>query len=342
MVEEVIDQGICVACGACVGLCPYFHYYDGKVVATDDCRADTWRCLQLCPRADSDETRLDRLKGDETERPEIGAFRQVLIARANGENITAHAQYGGVVSALLLFALERGLIRSAVLTDRGGETAPMGIIAKNKDEILRCGGSRYTGSGGLAAFNKAIREGEEELAVVGLPCQMEALSRMQLMSPDGEERARRVGLRIGLFCTWALDYRGLSVYLEEQGIGQPVHKYDIPPPPAQIFQVRTNNGWKAFPLDEIRPFVQKGCLLCEDMTAEWADISVGAVEGMEGWNTVVIRSAMGSELIDAAREAGILETGNLPEANLQHLREASFNKRKRGAQANKERRQRGM
>ena len=76
------------------------------------------------------------------------------------------------------------------------------------------------------------------------------------------------------------------------------------------------------------------------MTAEWADISVGAVEGMDGWNTVVIRSALGSELIDAAREGGILETGNLPEANLQHLREASLNKRKRGAQANKERRQR--
>ena len=86
-------------------------------------------------------------------------------------------------------------------------------------------------------------------------------------------------------------------------------------------------------LENIRPFIQKGCALCEDMTAEWADISVGTVEGLEGWNTVVVRSDLGSKLINEAINNGILEMDHLPEENLEHLKEAALNKRNRGRAA---------
>jgi coenzyme F420 hydrogenase subunit beta len=73
------------------------------------------------------------------------------------------------------------------------------------------------------------------------------------------------------------------------------------------------------------------------MTAEWADISVGTVEGIEGWNTVVVRSERGSQLLSGFIKAGHLEIRELPEENLAHLREASMNKRKRGNAAKRER-----
>lgn len=164
---------------------------------------------------------------------------------------------------------------------------------------------------------------------------------MKLMQPDGEERDSRIGLKMGLFCTWALDYRKVNHYLMRIGTGTPIQKYDIPPPPAQVFLVLTERGWKEFPLEEIRPFIQEGCSLCQDMTAEWADISVGTVEGMEGWNTVVVRSDTGSELLGEAIEEGVLEIDELPEENLEHLREASHNKRKRGHLAKEEMRRKG-
>jgi coenzyme F420 hydrogenase subunit beta len=147
-----------------------------------------------------------------------------------------------------------------------------------------------------------------------------------------------VSLKIGLFCTWALDYRKVQNYLKTIGIGGPIQKYDIPPPPAQIFQIQTEQGWQAFPLDELRPSIQEGCTLCQDMTAEWADISVGTVEGMEGWNTVVVRSERGAQLLSGYVKAGHLEIRELPEENLAHLIEASTNKRKRGNSAKKARR----
>lgn len=338
LVDKVIGQGICVKCGACVNLCPYFDYFDGKIVVTDDCHADTWRCLQVCPRAEYDDTSLDREGAAQGGRSEIGRFKEILIARAKEKEIRASAQYGGFVSSLLIYALGAQLIRSAILTDKGNEISPSGVIAKDRADILKCAGSRYNAAAGLAAFNRAIKDDKDKLAVVGLPCQMEALARMRLMDPDGEERDSRVSLKIGLFCTWALDYRKLHDYLKTIGIDGPIEKYDIPPPPAQIFQIQTEQGWQDVPIDELRPCIQEGCSLCQDMTAEWADISVGTVEGMEGWNTVVVRSQRGSQLLKGFIEAGHLETRDLPEENLAHLKEASLNKRKRGESAKEERR----
>jgi len=336
LIDKVINKGICVTCGACVGLCPYFDYFDGRVVVMDRCTSDTWRCLQICPRADYDETSLDKIIKKQDQISEIGSFKKIFMARSSQEEISKMAQYGGVVSTLLIYAIEKGFIESAIMTAKGGDVSPAGTIAKDRSDILNCAGSRYNASGGLAALNRAIKGDKERLAVVGLPCQMEALARMGLMEPDGAERVSRVNLKIGLFCTWALDYRQLNDYLKNVGLEEPIKKYDIPPPPSQVFLVLTEKGWREFPLDDIRPLIQKGCALCDDMTAEHADISVGSVEGLEGWNTVVVRSQKGEEIMTAAVEDNHIQIDNLPKENFDHLKEASLNKREKSRIATEE------
>ena len=56
------------------------------------------------------------------------------------------------------------------------------------------------------------------------------------------------------------------------------------------------------------------CGYCFDMTSEFADISVGSVEGLEGWNTVIIRTENGAELMDMAKAKGKVDTSTLPSA----------------------------
>ncbi len=323
LIEEIIDKGICVRCGACVGLCPYFHFFDGKVVVMDRCDADTWNCLQLCPRANIEDDILSVSKG-------IGSYKTVTMARAADREIRKNSQYGGTVSSIIISGLQSGQIESAVLTDRGGATSPEGRLARNRKDVLDCGGSRYSASGSLSILNKSIKDGEDRIAMVGVPCQMEALARMRKLMPDGEEWYGRVALKIGLFCTWALDYRQLDVFLKKEGVKDPVNKFDIPPPPSEVFRVQTRGERRGFPLSQIRPFVQKGCLLCQDMTAQEADLSVGTVEGVEGWNTVVLRTDKGVEIFNEAVDEGWLETHAFPADNLEHLKEAAQNKRERG------------
>jgi len=56
------------------------------------------------------------------------------------------------------------------------------------------------------------------------------------------------------------------------------------------------------------------------------------VEGVEGWNTVIVRTQRGAELIAEAKKQGRLDIKDLPAQSLAHLKEASFNKKARAVQ----------
>ncbi len=63
------------------------------------------------------------------------------------------------------------------------------------------------------------------------------------------------------------------------------------------------------------------------MTSEFADVSVGMYEGREGWNTLITRTELGRKLVERASVSGLLETDVFPDANLEHLKVASANKK---------------
>jgi len=104
---------------------------------------------------------------------------------------------------------------------------------------------------------------------------------------------------------------------------------DTPPPPAEIFVVETERKRIEIPLNEIRPLIPQGCLICPDMTSEWADISVGVLEKEPTWNTVIVRSEIGAEIIERSVMEGWLITERLPEESLKHLEIAAGNKKRR-------------
>ena len=61
------------------------------------------------------------------------------------------------------------------------------------------------------------------------------------------------------------------------------------------------------------------------MTSQFADISVGSGRAkFKGWNTVIVRTKTGTELVEIARRKGILETQPIPEDSLTHLKEAAL------------------
>ncbi len=87
-------------------------------------------------------------------------------------------------------------------------------------------------------------------------------------------------------------------------------------------------------LDEVTPLVRSGCRYCADMTAEFADLSVGGARSDggwdvdKGWNQVIVRSEKGQRLLDLAREKGVLEFKEAMEGGLDKLRKASQGKKR--------------
>jgi coenzyme F420 hydrogenase subunit beta len=146
----------------------------------------------------------------------------------------------------------------------------------------------------------------------------------------------RVDLVIGLFCTWAFDYKPFMSFLHDRVDGRSINKLNITPPPERILEVTAGNKLYRIPVDDIRPFIRPSCRVCLDMTSELSDISVGTVEGKEGWNTVIVRTAIGENLLRRAKKAGVIETRPLPKNNLSHLKEASLLKKRRALDVLKE------
>jgi coenzyme F420 hydrogenase subunit beta len=221
------------------------------------------------------------------------------------------------------------MIDAAVVTDREG-MVPVPRLVTKPEAVIKCASSKYTAAPTLAALNRGIQAGHTSMGVVGTPCQAMSVSQMRTNPLERDDFKDPVSLLVGLFCTWALDTRKLIAHLTECVDISCIRGMDIPPPPSEILVIDTGNGEKKeIPLDEVRPLVPLACHICPDMTSEWADVSVGVVEGRPDWNTVIIRTEKGQQLVEKACEQGYLVTEEMPEQNLAHLSLAATNKKKR-------------
>lgn len=331
--QEVLNQGLCTSCGACVNICPYIKMAKDKVAIIEPCGLTEGKCYDFCPRTPTDITGLDKfLFGKARTDYSLGPYISIEMAQANDSEIRCRAQYGGVVSALMKYAIDTGEINNSVVTkpfDNAMMPAPM--LIDDSSQLQDCAGSNYVASATLAKLNEAAKHDKHEIGLVGIPCQVLALRKMQVSSH--ENGAKAVKLVIGLFCTWALSYKGFYEFLKAKVDPSKIKRIDIPPPPANIMVVETTEGDFKFSLDEVRKFIKPTCGVCYDMTSEFADISVGMVEGIQDWNTLIVRTSAGKKFIDKAKKAGVINTKPLEQARLSHLKEASSLKKKKAVEA---------
>ena len=297
----------------------------------ESCPVTESRCCQFCPRMGVDlDLVTSTLFGVAYSGEPIGEVREVIIARSTEAEIRERAQYGGTVSTLIRVALESRLINTAVLA-KLVDGVPQGVTVSSAKEILDCCGSSYLVCPVLEAFNRWQPEDNDRVGVVGIPCQTLALAHMRTSSLSPQSNVSRLNLVIGLFCTWALSHSFRKVLAKWAPLSV-IRRTDIPPPPASVFHVYTADRCLSIPLDDVRSFIPPACALCWDMTSEMADISIGAAEGIEGWNTVIIRTKRGQELVRTAVLEGLLETGELPKVNFDHLMKSARLKKRRALQ----------
>jgi coenzyme F420 hydrogenase subunit beta len=325
---RVLQTGQCTLCGACLSICPYLRVWRGRVVRMQDCSVEDGRCWSWCPRGDFDRAALLRGRfGEASQDPDLGTILHVAQARAADGSVRARAQNGGVVSALAMLALREGFAGQALVTARSREQEPTGRLVSDPDEVLACSGSGYAAGPSLQALHASTAS--SAVIAVALPCQTLALARMAAAKDPGP--AARVRLVIGLFCTWALDQPALrSLLLRRLGTTE-IERLEITPPPDPVLRVCMPGELYELPLDEARACIRNACRSCSDMTSELADISVGAVEGREGWCTVLVRSPEGLRLFERARSAGVLEIESLADGYVDSLRGASRQKKHRSA-----------
>ena len=325
--NNVLAKGLCSSCGACTNLCPYIDMVKGRAVIIEHCGLSEGKCYNFCPRAYIDVPSLDKtIFGSYRKDLALGSNVSIMKARAKDSKIRSCAQYGGVASALITYALETGEIDAAVLAKSQDKISAEPTIAKNRKKVLECAGSKYIVCPTVTRVLEAIKQEKGKIGVVGTPCQTTAVRKMQ--ASNFEIGADKIGLLIGLFCTWAVSPNAYSYIRNLVGPAKVV-KLDVPPPPATVFVIQTEAKKIEVPLDKVRKFIMPACNVCFDMTNEFADISVGAVEGEEDWNTVIVRTKEGKKILQGAIDAGVIEIRPLEKERLDHLCEASLTRKRR-------------
>ena len=329
LLEDVHKRDLCIGCGACVDLCPYFKNYRGKTSQLFPCSLEQGRCFAYCPKVEVDLNELSqKIWHVDYDGSPLGPYRKVLASRAGIQMKRGAFQAGGTVSAVMAFALKNKLIDAAALTDRQGLT-PVARLVTDWKKVAGCALSKFMASPTLSALNMGVREGYNRLGVVGTPCQMTAVAQMRSNPLDKQEHDVPVALAVGLFCNWSVDTRQLMDLLAQQLDISKIRSMDIPPPPANIMTLATDNGSVEVSLSDIKPLIPHTCFVCLDMTSEFADLAVGMYEGRPGWNTLIIRSERGAEIVDQASRENFIETEEFPAENLEHLSKAAAEKKER-------------
>ena len=331
--KRVINAGICTGCGACQGMCPYYRSFEGRTYCNFECNRHDGRCVVFCPRMPADLKALAAKYFDENDMTvEMGPVKGLYLTRAASDEARNGAQHGGTMTALVTLALEEGFIDGAVLTKKDGVLAPEGFIAKTARDVASCKGVSFQIAPTLETLNKALAGGEyKSLGVVGTPCKTLAAYKMKSAPYEGNDNnAAAIGMVFGLFCGWGLDWNGFAGLVSKNGGGD---HCDTLPSKYHSMELTGKDGVKSIDLGDVLPLVRPACRACYDMTAEFADISVGGARSGDGWdvdkgwNQLIVRSEKGQQLLDIAKQKGILEFKELPEGALDKLKKASASKR---------------
>jgi coenzyme F420 hydrogenase subunit beta len=333
VVEEIVKYDLCTGCGTCAGICPQnaleMRLFLKKgifipEVTSEKCN-DCGLCLKVCPGKELDLIKL-RQQFFETSlsgQDDIiyGRLLDCFVGDTNDVRIRECSSSGGLVTSLLVMALEEKIIDGALVTRMSSVNpcCPESFIARTSTEVLAAANSKYC----PVPLNTALREiirNEGRYAVVGLPCHLHGIRKAE---EQHKELRKRIVLHFGIFCSHTVNYKGTKFLLEKLGVAEEQvtsMSYRTRGWPGG-FQVTLRSGEERFiplgnywaPLFGRFFFTPWRCTLCPDGLAELADISFGDAwlpefaRERQGKSIIMVRSQEGKELVDLALRKGRVE-----------------------------------
>jgi len=320
LIQEVQKPGLCHRCGGCVTFCTAINYgaleldSDGKprYGEIEKC-IECGLCHAICPEIDELEEETRRQVGWIAP---MGRIIETSVLSASDAGIRQKATDGGAVTALLLHLFREGRIDGAIVAKQVGPFQRRPFLATSAEEILAAAGFFFDTSHGMKSFSDQymtyssieefdplVKKGLERVALVGTPCQIHSVRRMQAMGLVPSDSIR---FCLGLFCS------GNFIFGEEERAKladwgafrwEEVRKINV----KEDLMVHLVGGEiRRIPLEKLDTIRRYACRFCPDYAAEYADISFGGIGADEGWTTVISRTPLGRAALADAKGRGAL------------------------------------
>ena len=323
-IESVVKNRLCTGCGTCAGVCPRHSItmlIDRRkglflpLVNPQTC-ISCGECLKACPGASLDFSALNKeIMGGPLQDVVAGCYQNIYSGYASEHDIRFNCTSGGLITALLIYALESHLIDGALVTGWNPEkpALPRPFIARNRQEIISSAGSRYCPVPANLAV-QSILETPGTFAVVGLPCHIQGLRKAAAQNARLKEK---IVLYLGIQCSHTDTFLMTEFLLSRL-------KIDFSEVTALSYR---GEGWPGFMTvvsrdgrrvqvpyfqyiawHEFNFFTPDRCLSCCDSLNKLADITLGdfwlpGFKKTAGDSVVVARSPAGAALLQRAMAA---------------------------------------
>jgi len=329
-IANVVADGLCTNCGTCTGICPTeaIKMQVSNGLNLPKIEEEKCTCCRLCVKScpghsvNFNEFNL-RNFGKQPEDKLLGNYLKCYVGHSNDDEIRYNSSSGGVVTQLLIFALEKGIIDGALVVrmkkSKHFETEP--FIARTRKEIISASKSKYC----PVATNQALRHILKEkgrFAVVGLPCHIHGIRKAEMNVRALKEK---IALHIGLVCSHTVSFFGTEFLLQKLGISQEqivgIDYRGSGRPGSMLIKLKNNSSlsfpllgkWKAYwPIFSSFFFTPARCTMCPDQANELADVSVGDAwlpelrKERKGESIIITRMNDGEEILKQACSAGVL------------------------------------
>lgn len=308
LLNNSIDPQLCCHCGACAGLCPAGAITVNQntlSVSLEKC-VDCGLCIHACPASGY---RLSDLTCEDIK--EMPKFTSCAVDKS----VSANASSGGFVTQTLLTLLDNNLITAAAVVVTGeslNESSSKFIVTSSREDILLARRSKYT-QATIDSVIAHVKKHDGRYAVVGLPCQLYALTKAMERLPVLKSR---IIYKIGMVCGYTYDEKCIDGLLKvlgtSRGETESVLGWREGGLPGN-FSVKLKNGETAsIPFaDEhsvdVTYFAQNRCLMCKDCLCEYGDVVCADIGGWSDKKTLVfVRNNTGRELLESVKGYGQL------------------------------------
>jgi len=321
LIKEVHEPGLCGECGGCVSFCSAGEIKaiemsesgPPKYVNEDKC-LKCGICYFVCPQT---HVLNDQLNKKFNYQPPIGNQVKIASCKATSEEIRNRATDGGVVTAILSYLLDNKLIDGAIVCKRKGPFNRVPFFATTKEELVEAAGSHYDFSSqvvGLEKYNtfiptnitlkKVMGPDLLNIAVVGTPCQINSIRKMQELSILP---AHIVKYTLGLFCY-------LNFSFNDEDRKKLEEKYNFKFQDVESMNIREdlilyfkNRDTLNIDFEELKEIGRPACFACSDFSNIYADISFGGLGSEEKLTTTIIRTKTGEKIYNNALNKGYIQ-----------------------------------